>query len=210
MLKLVIFDCDGVMFDSREANRAYYNHLLETFGCPPMDEDEVDYVHIHNVNDSVDHIFRHHRVDRAAVDRYRERLDYSRFLHHMKMEPDLKEFLDLIRPRLHTAISTNRTTTMEIILDIFDLASRFEMVVTALSAPRPKPAPDGLLMILDHFRVRPEEAIYIGDSIIDQHHCAGTGVDLIGFRNPELAARYHVDSFLAMTDLPPFREVLAP
>ena len=28
MLKLIIFDCDGVLFESREANRHYYNHLL--------------------------------------------------------------------------------------------------------------------------------------------------------------------------------------
>jgi beta-phosphoglucomutase-like phosphatase (HAD superfamily) len=33
-LKLVIFDCDGVMFDSMEANRKYYNFLLEKFGHP--------------------------------------------------------------------------------------------------------------------------------------------------------------------------------
>ena len=36
-LKLVIFDCDGVMFDSKNANRVYYNHMLEKFGHPPMD-----------------------------------------------------------------------------------------------------------------------------------------------------------------------------
>ena len=60
MLKLVIFDCDGVMFDSKETNRAYYNQLLNHFSCPPMNEDEVAYVHVHNVFDSVDHIFRNH------------------------------------------------------------------------------------------------------------------------------------------------------
>ena len=45
MLKLVVFDCDGVMFSSREANRAYYNDLLRAFSCPPMDEAELwDYL----------------------------------------------------------------------------------------------------------------------------------------------------------------------
>lgn len=206
MLKLVIFDCDGVMFNSREANRAYYNHLLETFSCPPMDEDEVDYVHIHNVTDSVAHIFRNHpQVSGEALNRYRTELDYAPFLKHMNMEPDLIEFLEVIKPRYRIAISTNRTNTMDMILDMFKLRPWFEMVVTAQTAPRPKPAPDGLHMILDHFELKPENAIYIGDSDIDREHCASVGIPLIGFRNTELAADYHVDNFMAITQLPPFQ-----
>ncbi len=62
-----------------------------------------------------------------------------------------------------------------------------------------------ILMILDRFQVRPEETIYIGDSEIDREHCAGVGVDLIAFRNSALPARYHVDSFMAITALEPFQ-----
>ena len=58
MLKLIVFDCDGVLFDSREANRIYYNDLLKAFNHPPMDDQELEYVHSHNVTDSVSHIFQ--------------------------------------------------------------------------------------------------------------------------------------------------------
>lgn len=205
--KLVVFDCDGVMFDSREANRAYYNDLLQAFDCPPMDEQELEYVHIHNVHNSVAHIFRHHpHVAKSAIDTLCTSRSYIPYLQHMRMEPDLVEFLALIKPRHHTAISTNRTNTMEIILDTFGLRPWFDMVVTAQTATRPKPAPDGLVMILERFCVRPEEAIYIGDSEIDREHTAAVGVDLIAFRNRALSARYHVDSFLDIAGLPPFRE----
>ncbi len=211
MLKLVIFDCDGVMFSSREANRIYYNHLLEHFACPPMPEEDVDYVHIHNVTDSVTHIFRNHpRVSLDDVNRYRAGLDYTPFLKYMTMEPDLREFLQRIRPRYRTAISTNRTNTMDLILDIFRLRPWFEMVVTALDAPHPKPAPDGLHMILDHFGLRVEEAIYIGDSEVDREHCASVGMELIAFKNPDLEAHYHVNSFLEICELPPFADPVAP
>lgn len=206
MLKLVVFDCDGVMFSSRESNRVYYNHLLQAFACPPMDEEELAYVHIHNVHNSVRHIFRNHpQVALDEVNTYRQQLDYTPYLSFMKMEPDLPDFLRSIKPRYHTAISTNRTDTMESILDTFALWPWFDMVVTATTAPRPKPAPDGLVMILEHFAVRPDEAIYIGDSVIDEEHCAGVGVDLIAFRNTELQARYLVNSFLEILDLPPFQ-----
>lgn len=207
MLKLVVFDCDGVMFSSRESNRMYYNHLLRAFSCPPMDEDELNYVHIHNVNNSIAHIFRNHaHVTPDAVNIYRRSLDYTPYLRYMAMESDLIAFLEVIKPRYRTAISTNRTDTMETILDTFALRPWFDMVVTALVAPRPKPAPDGLEMILERFQVRPEESIYIGDSVIDQEHCAGVGVDLIAFRNRTLEARYHVDNFMSIINLPPFQE----
>jgi len=206
-LKLVIFDCDGVMFDSKGANRAYYNHLLATFACPPMDENEVDFVHIHNVSESVAHIFRKHpQVAAAEVDRYRSELEYAPFLQHMHIEPDLVPFLESITPKYHRAISTNRTNTMDMVLEMFNLQDRFEMVVTALTAPRPKPAPDGLLLILEHFNLSPEEAIYIGDSDVDREHCAHLDIPLIAFKNPALVADYHVDNFLSINKLPPFRE----
>ncbi len=211
MLRLVIFDCDGVMFSSREANRIYYNHLLERFSCPPMSEEEVNYVHIHNVTDSVTHIFRNHpQVSLEEVNRYRMALDYTPFLEHMTMEPDLPDFLKRIRPHYRTAISTNRTNTMDLILDIFGLRPWFEMVVTAANAPRPKPAPDGLYMILDHFGLQVEEAIYIGDSEVDREHCAAVGMELIAFRNPGLVADYHVDSFMEICTLPPFTALAGP
>ena len=39
MIALVIFDCDGVLFDSAAANVAYYNAVLERLGRPPMSEE---------------------------------------------------------------------------------------------------------------------------------------------------------------------------
>ena len=33
-IKAVVFDCDGVMFDTADANRRFYNEVLETFHKP--------------------------------------------------------------------------------------------------------------------------------------------------------------------------------
>lgn len=205
MLKSVVFDCDGVLFDSREANRVYYNDLLAHFGCPLMDEAEIEYVHMHNVTDSIRHIFRQHsHVALEAVTAHARALDYTPYLRHMLIAPDLKDFLRIIAPRCRRAISTNRTTSMDMILDLFGLRPWFEIVMTAASAPRPKPAPDALHVILERFQLRPDEAVFIGDSSVDQAHAAAAGVDLIAFRNPVLEARWHVSSFMDILELPPF------
>lgn len=205
MLKLIVFDCDGVMFDSREANRCYYNDLLAAFSYPPMADEELDYVHMHNVTDSVNHIFRHYHQGRLAdAHRYREHLDYTPYFSQMHMEPDLIDFLEFARSRYKLAISTNRTSTMRPLLQAFGLDRYFDKVVTAGDVARPKPAPDALFEILDYFDCSAEQTIYIGDSMIDRHHTEAAGIAMIAFKNRKLPAEYHVDNFSQIRCLDPF------
>ena len=203
-LKLVIFDCDGVMFDSKNANRVYYNQMLEKFGYPPMDAEELEYVHMHHVMDSVRHIFRNYPEDLDAADAYRRGVDYTPYLQHMIMEPDLLDFLHFIRPQFKTAISTNRTSTMGPVLQMFRLADLFDKVVTPFDVAQPKPHPEALHQILAHFQCSVAESIYIGDSQVDRDHTAAVGMRLIAFKNRELPAEYHVQSFMEISRLPIF------
>lgn len=203
-LKLVVLDCDGVMFDSREANRAYYGHLREHFGRPGLSEAELEFVHAHPAPESVPFIFREwpHQID--AVNAYRATVDYTPFLRRMTMAPDLLEFLAAVRPPLLTAISTNRTSTMAAVLATFGLSPFFDLVVTALDVERPKPHPEALLKILGRFGVRAAEGIFVGDTQVDVDHAAAVGMPLAAFRSPALKAAYHVSSFRELLSLPPF------
>jgi HAD superfamily hydrolase (TIGR01509 family) len=201
-LKLVIFDCDGVMFDSIEANRAYYNSILQYFRHPPMDDDELRFVHVSHVEDSLRYIFRRYNDDWREIEKYRASRPYAPFLKHMRMEPDLPEFLNFLLPGVARAISTNRSNTMSSILTMFDLAKYFDMVVTSVDVENPKPHPEALEKILVHFRLTVPECIYIGDSQVDADHTAAVNMRLIAFKNQNLTADYHVNSFMEITGLP--------
>ncbi len=203
-LQLVVFDCDGVMFDSLAANKAYYNDILAHFGHPPMDDEGLQYVHVHHVVDSVRFIFRHYPADYEVAEAYRQTVDYTPYLKFMYMEPDLPEFLHFLRPAYRTAISTNRSTTMTPILQIFGLTPFFDKVVTAFDVVNSKPHPEALHQILDHFALTADEAIYIGDSLIDLEHARSVGMRMIAFKNPGLAANFHVSRFMEIPGLPPF------
>ena len=47
----------------------------------------------------------------------------------------------------------------------------------------------------------PLEAIYIGDSRVDEQFAANAGVPFVAYRNPGLTANYYLDSFAAGPDL---------
>ncbi len=195
VLKLLVFDCDGVLFDSQEANRAYYNAICQALGREPLTEEEFRVVHMQTAENSVRYLFRHHPelIDKALA--YQKTLNYENFIHLMKPEPGIRELIADIRPPVKTAISTNRTTTMGRLLEIFDYEKLFDLVVTALVSPKPKPHPEALKMILDHFQVKPEETLYVGDTEIDYELTKSLGVPLVAFKNPDLNAQYHVKSF---------------
>lgn len=205
MLKLVGFDCDGVLFDSRQSNIAFYNGILERFGLPPMETPAVDYVHSHTFREAVEYLFRDYPNLEAVLDHCRT-LDYQQFIPMMVEEPYLREFLQFLRPRFYTALATNRTTTTHAVLNYHRLADQFDLVISALDVTRPKPHPESLWRILEHFGLSPGEVIFIGDSEVDEEFARNAGVPLVAYRNPHLKADFYLDSFAAGPDL--IRELL--
>jgi HAD superfamily hydrolase (TIGR01509 family) len=194
VLQLVGFDCDGVLFDSRQANISFYNAILTRFGRPPLTPDAVDYVHSHTFRESLDHIFAGFPHFEAVL-AFCQTLDYRPFIPMMQEAPHLREFLGFLRPRFKVALATNRTTTTHAVLEHHRLADQFDLVICALDVSRPKPHPESFWRIFEHFRLAPEDAIYIGDSQVDEEFAANAGVPLVAYRNPGLKAAYHLDSF---------------
>jgi phosphoglycolate phosphatase len=192
--KVIIFDCDGVLFDSRRANQFFYNHLLNHFGKMAMTEKDLEFVHMHTVHEAIDYLFEQDS-DREKVHDYRQVLDYTPFLQRMEMEQGLISFLELIRPWVKTAISTSRTNTIGPVLNVFGLTGYFDMVVSALDVSRPKPDPESIFKIMNHFKVGPERCLFIGDSEVDSQTALNAGVPLVAYKNKKISAYLHVQSF---------------
>jgi phosphoglycolate phosphatase len=197
--EVIIFDCDGVLFDSRKANRAYYDHLLNRFGRPSMNETDLDYVHTHTAGESIAYLFPD-PGQREDVLAYNRGLDYSPFILLMELEPGLGDLLQAIRPAIRTAISTNRSTTIQAILKVFQLESFFDLVVSSLDVRRPKPDPESVYKILNHFQVRPGQVLYLGDSEVDAQTARNAGVPFAAYKNPALEADLHFHSFFQLRD----------
>lgn len=185
----VIYDCDGVLFDSLEANRRLYNHIAVSMGRAPLTEEELRYCHMNTVGDSIHCLFREDGLgEERAVRFLKERVDFKDYIPYLIMEPHLLETLSSLREKgVMTAISTNRTTSMPHLMERFRLRPYFDMVVTALDVERPKPDPESVNLILDKLHVRQEETLYVGDSEIDLGTARSSGVTFVAYKNEAIS-----------------------
>ncbi|WP_461209993.1 HAD family hydrolase [Desulfocurvus sp. DL9XJH121] len=195
-LKGVAFDCDGVLFDSWEANKAFYNSIRQSFGLGVMDAAMEHYVHAHAVRESVACVVPEDKLEEGLA--MARGIDYRTLLHHMIPEPGLEETLTSMREAgLKLAVFTNRTNTMETVLELFGLESYFHPVMTAGKVP-PKPRPDGLVRIGEAWCADPGEIAFVGDSSLDQQSARAAGTRFWAYKAPSLGADLHLPDFWSL------------
>lgn len=190
-IKVIAFDCDGVMFDTEAANRAYYNDMLSHLGKSPMNDQQFAYCQMHTVDEALAYLFPD-KEEYEQAQAFRRKNGYSPYIPYMKMAPDLVDVLCWCRPGFKTAVATNRSDTMNRVLEIHGLEKYFDLVVTALDVENPKPHPEQLIKISEHFGIIPNQALYIGDSSVDEQAARAAGVRLAACCNPTLDADYHI------------------
>lgn len=182
--KMVIYDCDGVMFDSIEANFAFYRRVMDHMGMV-LDWDDPDVIRIIHTfanREVMNHFFRDEAERERAIS-YAGCIDYRSLIPLMKMEEGFRETLDELRGRLGLAVCTNRSTSMDAVLEEFGLSEYFSFVMTAAKSPFPKPHPEPLLRILGHFSLSADDVIFVGDSAVDSQAAAAAGVPFVAYKS---------------------------
>jgi len=200
----VIYDCDGVLFDSLEANTKLYNDLCALVGRGPLREDEMRYVHTHTVYEALHFIFgKENDLERKALEILKQKqVDLKNYVGYLKMEPHLLQTLERLKEKgILRVINTNRTTSMKYIMERYNLWPFFDMVVTALDVKNPKPHPESIEKIVQAFNLNKEQAVFVGDSDVDQQTARSSGVRFIAYKNKEIANDAYIDDHLALLNI---------
>ena len=190
-LKVIIYDCDGVLIDSSLANQAFYNRILANFGADPLTPEQWEHIKPLAAPDAIALLLRGSPF-LAAAQEYQKTVDNAPFLPLIKAEPNLQETLTRLRPLYRLAIATNRGKSLLPVLRHCNLSEFFDFTVSSLDVQHPKPHPECLNRILEHFHLNPTQACYIGDSDPDREVSARAGVHFIAYRNPALKAHFHL------------------
>ena len=200
----VIYDCDGVLFDSLEANTKLYNDLCAMVGRYPLREDEMRYVHTHTVYEALHFIFgKENDLEKKALEILKQKqVDLKNYVGYLKMEPHLFQTLERLKEKgILRVINTNRTTSMKYIMERYNLWPFFDMVVTALDVKNPKPHPESIEKIVQAFNLNKEQTVFVGDSEVDQQTARSSGVRFIAYKNKEIANDAYIDDHLALLNI---------
>jgi phosphoglycolate phosphatase len=164
--RFAVLDLDGTLIDSREDLCRAVNHALGVLGLPPRSLEEVSGFVGEGAAKLVSRALGPERQDllepalAAWWEHYRAHL-----LDHTVLYPGVAELL--ATARIPLAVHTNKPGELaREILAGLSVAHRFVEVVGGDDAPR-KPDPEGTRTILARHGFRPEDAVLVGDSLVD-------------------------------------------
>lgn len=177
---LIILDCDGVLFDSYDANVAFYDSILAELGMPPLDDRGRELCHRMSGPQLWSHLCGADAALHARAKAVAARADYSPFYALMRPVDALTDTLSRLSGHCPLALATNRGRTAEGVVRHFELARFLTMWLGILDVAHAKPAPDLLHACLARAGVSARHAIYVGDSPTDREAAASAGVPYVG------------------------------
>lgn len=169
--RLIVFDLDGTLIDSRRDLADAANALLESCGAGPLSEEQIGRMVGDGAATLVARVFEASGLDPPAdaLERYLGLYD-QRLLDHTRPYPGMADVLEVLGLRATLAVLTNKplAATRRILAGL-DLARHFaDDAVVGGDGPFPrKPDPAGLLHLIAQARVSVESTLLVGDSIID-------------------------------------------
>jgi phosphoglycolate phosphatase len=191
--RLIAFDLDGTLIDSRRDLAESANQLIEEYGGQPLTEEQIGGMVGEGAGLLVRRAMRAAgRGERAhALERFLEIYD-QRLLNHTRLYDGIADVVRLARAGARLTVLTNKPLApTERILAALGLRDVFDQVVGG-DGPHPrKPDPSALHAMMTSAGVATRDTLLVGDSAIDLETARRAGVSCclvsygFGFR-PEL------------------------
>jgi|SRR3989338_621287 len=183
MIKAVIFDIDGVLIDSFEANLKLFRSVLKQAGYKTgISIRKYKELFFRTASDTF----------KAVTDGAPEEIDRLMAILHkyplskfdFPIMPNSVKIIKRLAKKYKLGLVTARMKVgVDHYLDSTKTKDDFEVVVHFGHYTNPKPHPEPLLVACKRLKVKPSEAIYIGDALSDIQSAKAAGMKVILFPN---------------------------
>jgi len=188
-IKLVIFDLDGTLIDSRLDLVHSVNAALRHIGRPELPEDVIASYVGDGAPILIQRALGGETVDESLVRKglqfflsyYREHK-----LDHTTVYPGIAEALAATQrsqngvPRKMAVLSNKPVIPSRAIVEALGLGPFFSQVYGGNSFSTKKPDPEGVRNLLEEHEARPDQAVIVGDSHVDIRTGRNAGLHTIG------------------------------
>ena len=180
-IKLLIFDLDGTIIDSEEANyKAYKNALAEADVELSKDffikncfngQHYKDFLPLLMPNASDEEIEKVH-------DRKQE--IYISNMKNISVNPIIKDIIIEFKNKKKLALATTAgAIAVENVLKAIQLENAFDLILTGNDVKKKKPNPEVFIKCLEHFNIEPYQTVIFEDSDIGLEAANKTGAWII-------------------------------
>jgi phosphoglycolate phosphatase len=190
MIKLIVFDLDGTLVNSIVDITNALNHAIEPYNLEKMTVERT----VGMVGEGLTILVKkmlgtgNAAIMPDVLDRFIRY--YSEHLTDFTVPyPGVPETLEKLADYRKSVVSNKREGLSKRVLDALNLSHYFDVILGSDSVGEKKPSPKPILQILQMIKVKPEEAVMVGDSNYDIEAAKAAGIRTVavtyGYRGVE-------------------------
>lgn len=180
MKKLILYDLDGTLADTRRDIINGVRYALETLKGPQLTDDEIKDCVGTGLHALIRQVFR--TEDEALADRgaklYREHYK-KHMLDHTQLYPGARECLEYFKAREQAVITNKPNPFSSQILAALGVADYFLAILAGDNGLPFKPDPAAIHHLMDKADAAAEDVLFVGDSPIDIQAARNASVEVV-------------------------------
>ena len=201
MLKAVLFDLDGTIIDSNNAIFETYTQVAKRLGVEPPDIEVLRGLLGQPSNLNLPILFGENKDARPI---YNEVVIKTH--ENLPTLPRVKETLEKIDLPMGIVTSKRKANAIEVLGELYE---KFDVLVTPEQTVKQKPDPEPMHLACKKLSVKPEECVYIGDTVRDYKTARNSGTEFIALIDKgstaeqfnEIGAKNQVTAFDMIPDM---------
>lgn len=180
MKRLIIYDLDGTLADTREDISRSANHMRGQLGLPPLPREEICRFVGLGLKQLVENCLGTGDSVRVEEGMKIYRAFYTEhLLDNTVLYPSVTEVLEHFRGRTQAVVTNKPDPYSRDILTALGVAGYFAEIIAGNSGYAKKPDPASLMALMEKEKALPDQTLLVGDSPVDIQTGARAGVHTI-------------------------------